>query len=286
MLRHVFFAWRDMLPSSRANQSKRGLTDVEYRYERTARNYEDFASGRVLYNAQGTTSFPVRLASEIAQRCFEVLRERGNDGPYEIYDPCCGGAGMLTTIGLLHGGAVRAIYASDADARVLGSAANNLSLLNAEGMDRRRKQVQELYDAYGKSSHHDALLSIDRLTARLQEAKTTVRTACFQADATKPDEGRREPLPAGGVDLIMTDLPYGSIVQWDGGEHAESSEQLRRFFDQAHGMLKQGNSVLAVVADKGQKLRHERFERVQYWKIGKRHVGLFVPIPTEGGDCN
>ncbi len=257
---------------------------MEYRYERTARNYEDFASGRVLYNAQGTTSFPVRLASEIVQRCFEALRERGNNGPYEIYDPCCGGAGMLTTIGLLHGGAVRAIYASDADARVLGIAENNLSLLTSEGMDRRRKQVQELYDAYGKSSHQDALASIDRLTERLQEAKTIRRTACFQADAANPDERRRERLPAEGVDLVMTDLPYGSIVHWDDGAHAEASEQLQRFFDQAYGMLKQGQSVLAVVADKGQKLKHERFERVQYMKIGKRHVGLFVPIPTEGGE--
>jgi 23S rRNA (guanine2535-N1)-methyltransferase len=265
----------------RANEERVSIS-VEYRYERTAHNYEDFASGRVLYNAQGTTSFPVRLTSEIVQRCFALLQERGNNGPYTIYDPCCGGAAMLTTIGLMHGSSIRAIYASDADSRVLGIAENNLALLTAEGMERRRKQIEELYGAYGKSSHQDALGSIDRLEARLTGSRLE-RTTCFQADAVQADE-RRDQLLADGVDLIMTDLPYGSIVQWDGGANADASDLLQRLFDQAHARLKPGLSVLAVVADKSQKLRHERFERVQHFKIGKRHVGLFVPIPTEGGE--
>ncbi|RJX37512.1 hypothetical protein D3P09_21250 [Paenibacillus pinisoli] len=38
---------------------------MKYLHEKYDHNYEDFASGRVLYNAHGTTSFPVRLASEI-----------------------------------------------------------------------------------------------------------------------------------------------------------------------------------------------------------------------------
>lgn len=53
---------------------------MEYIYESAQRSYEDFASGRVLYNAQGTTSFPVRLASEIAQRCFQLLEKKGYTG--------------------------------------------------------------------------------------------------------------------------------------------------------------------------------------------------------------
>ncbi|MBG9795269.1 hypothetical protein ABD76_23525 [Paenibacillus dendritiformis] len=42
---------------------------MEYFFEKKHSGYEDFASGRVLYNARGTTAFPVRLASEIIQRC-------------------------------------------------------------------------------------------------------------------------------------------------------------------------------------------------------------------------
>jgi 23S rRNA (guanine2535-N1)-methyltransferase len=41
---------------------------MEYRYTAERQNYEDFASGRVLYNQKGTTAFPVRLASELYQR--------------------------------------------------------------------------------------------------------------------------------------------------------------------------------------------------------------------------
>src|SRR5690606_30022837 len=127
-------------------------------------------SGRVLYNAQGTTSFPVRLTSEIAQRCFAILRDQGHEGPYSLYDPCCGGAGMLAVIGMLHGSSIRELYASDANERVLRVAASNLSLLTPEGMERRRKQIEALYAAYGKSSHADALASIDRITTRMSDS--------------------------------------------------------------------------------------------------------------------
>jgi len=260
---------------------------MDYRYERTAGHYEDFASGRVLYNAQGTTSFPVRLASEIAQRCFALLREQGNNGPYTLYDPCCGGAGMLTVIGLLHGGEIHGIYASDMNEHALGVAVGNLALLTSAGMERRRKQLESLYAAYGKSSHQGALSSIDRLSGRLA-GSALAHTACFQADATRPDGRREEQLPD-AVDLIMTDLPYGSIVHWSGGADADGAasgdagRQLDGFFEQAYGRLKPGRSVLAVVADKSQKLSHERFERVQHFKVGKRHVGLFVPLPDAAG---
>ena len=63
---------------------------MEYIYESAQRSYEDFASGRVLYNAQGTTSFPVRLASEIAQRCFQLL-EKGYRGRIPCSIPAAAG---------------------------------------------------------------------------------------------------------------------------------------------------------------------------------------------------
>ena len=74
---------------------------MEYIYE-SAQRYEDFASGRVLYNAQGTTSFPVRLASEIAQRCFQLLEKKGYRGRIPCSIPR-GGAYLLTVVGLRTG---------------------------------------------------------------------------------------------------------------------------------------------------------------------------------------
>ena len=49
---------------------------MKYKFETDKRDFSDFSSGRVLYNAANTTAFPVRLASEIAQRCFDILEKR------------------------------------------------------------------------------------------------------------------------------------------------------------------------------------------------------------------
>ena len=74
---------------------------MKYKFAVDKEDYTDFASGRVLYSAPGTTGFPVRLTSEILQRAFAILGTGGHNGPYTIYDPCCGGAFLLTTIGFL-----------------------------------------------------------------------------------------------------------------------------------------------------------------------------------------
>lgn len=65
---------------------------MNYRYAIENKNYEDYASGRVFYSQKGTTSFPVRLASEIYQLCKSILIDQGVNRPYVLYDPCCGGA--------------------------------------------------------------------------------------------------------------------------------------------------------------------------------------------------
>ena len=59
---------------------------MKYKFETIKKDYGDFSSGRVLYNAAHTTAFPVRLASEIIQRAFHILRKNGANGPYKIYD--------------------------------------------------------------------------------------------------------------------------------------------------------------------------------------------------------
>ena len=54
---------------------------MSYKFAITDENYEDFASGRVLFNQHGTTAFPVRLASEIFQRCEHILETSGVISP-------------------------------------------------------------------------------------------------------------------------------------------------------------------------------------------------------------
>ena len=60
---------------------------MEYKFALEQRSYEDFASGAVLYNQAGATSFPVRLGSEIFQRCSHHLAAKGIEWSIPIYDP-------------------------------------------------------------------------------------------------------------------------------------------------------------------------------------------------------
>lgn len=243
---------------------------MEYIYESAQRSYEDFASGRVLYNAQGTTSFPVRLASEIAQRCFQLLEKKGIQGPYTLFDPCCGGAYLLTVVGLLHGQRIHRVIGSDINAEVLGIAAKNLSLLREDGLEQRTEQLKELLALYHKPSHQDALQSAGRLRELIRSSRVE-ETACFQADITQPEESLAS---CKGTHIVMTDLPYGDLVSWGGG----SDEPVKDFFNGIHSILDPGRSVVAVISDKGQKLKHDRFQRIQHMKVGKRQVAIFEPI--------
>ncbi|WP_042161452.1 hypothetical protein [Paenibacillus gorillae] len=243
---------------------------MEYLYEKNGNSYEDFASGRVLYNARGTTSFPVRLASEIIQRCFRLLEIKGNKGPYSLYDPCCGGAYMLTVVGLMHGHRINHVYASDVNSGVLQVAERNLSLLSPSGLDQRKEQLIQLTALFQKKSHKEALVSLERLhglAARLNIEGTFVS----QGDITSPEKSSE---PHSKVSIVMTDLPYGDIVNW----RTDSTDPVSDLFDQILKRLKPDHSVVAIIADKGQKLKHKRFKRLQYFKIGKRQVGIFEPI--------
>ena len=243
---------------------------MEYRYETIPRNYEDFASGRVLYNAHGTTAFPVRLASEVAERCFHILESKGSKGPYSLYDPCCGGAYLLTVIGFLHNDKIKRILASDSNGDVLGLAEKNLSLLSHNGLTKRKEQLKEYIHLYNKASHISALESAERLSHFII-GSTMEKVTTFQSDVTATNHNSEL---RNKLNIVITDLPYGDIVTWS----STSSDPIRDFFDHVFEILDHSHSVLAVIADKSQKLKHEKFKRIELVKVGKRQVGIFEPI--------
>ncbi|QHQ63175.1 hypothetical protein Ana3638_22345 [Anaerocolumna sedimenticola] len=82
---------------------------MEYRYSNN-KNFEDFASGRVIYNYKGITNFPARLAQEIFGRCLEYSNKKNDIG---IYDCCCGGGYMLTILGFMNADIISEITGSD-----------------------------------------------------------------------------------------------------------------------------------------------------------------------------
>jgi hypothetical protein len=252
---------------------------MEYLYEKVQGNYEDFASGRVLYNAQGTTSFPVRLASELYQRGKQYLLRNGDERRLTLYDPCCGGASLLTTIGILHGGDLLRIIGSDIDPKVAELAARNLSLVNRDGLNERMEQLTQLLNEFGKQSHKDALESANRLLEMIEGRGAVIELHCFQADATK---GGHHLADVGGeVDMVITDVPYGDIVQWEeGGEdgaYGEDGKPIQRMLNSLLEVVKPG-SVVIIVADKKQRIAHNRYNRLEKIKVGKRQAVILEPM--------
>ncbi len=248
---------------------------MQYKYEKELVDYSDFASGRVFYSASGYPAFPVRLASEIFQRCManrETIYE--NATPCTVYDPCCGAAYHLSILGYLHGRNIQEIIASDIDEKAVALAKANLGLLSAAGLDQRIREITRMIEQYNKDSHKEALKSALVLKDRIPTMESSIATRAFQANAT--DRGTIEKnIKARSVDIVFTDVPYGQHSQWH--ESMELSNPIELMLDALSGILS-SSSILAIVADKRQKVSHERYQRVEKFQIGKRQVLILKPI--------
>jgi len=240
-----------------------------YKFETTKKDFSDFSSGRVLYNAPNTTAFPVRLASEIIQRAFHILEINGANKPYKIYDPCCGGGFLLTTIGFLYHNLISEFIATDYDIKVLEIAKKNLSLLSKEGLDRRSEELRRYIEEFGKESHIQALKSIDNLETLIGEENIKIK--CMQRDITDMST-----FPIEKVNILITDIPYGIIVDWT----SDSEDPIQSLFENSYKALDKNHSVMVVIADKKTKLKHKLFKRIEYFKVGKRQVAFFSHFGT------
>src|SRR5215211_6457770 len=102
---------------------------MQYKYAKEQQNYSDFSSGRVFYSLPGHPAFPVRLASEIFQRCLAHRKTTYQvSTPCTLYDPCCGAAYHLSILAYLHWGHIREVIASDIDEKAVALAERNLRL--------------------------------------------------------------------------------------------------------------------------------------------------------------
>jgi hypothetical protein len=241
-------------------------------------DYSDFSSGRVFYSLPGYPAFPVRLASEIFQRCL-ALRERlyGDSSPCTLYDPCCGAAYHLSVLGYLHGENIHEVIASDIDEKAVALAERNLGLLSMEGLERRIHELSNLFTQYGKESHQEALHSASMLKAKLTRVRETqpLETRVFPSNATDRKQISRH-IPSSSVDVVFTDVPYGQHSYWNDPLFREGSNPLTSMLDALYELLS-STSIVAVVSDKGQKATHERFQRVEHFQVGKRRVAFLKP---------
>lgn len=226
---------------------------MEYKYGKNV-SYEDFASGRVLYHTGGVPNFPVRLAMEIYGRCKKYLDKDNN---ISIYDCCCGGGYLLTVLGFLNQGLITRIVASDIDPGSVEIAKNNLGLLNNEGIEKRILEIQGLIDQYGKQSHIDAKTSAIKLQKMLSNNDLSIEV--FVADALRDLQISTAP------DIIITDVPYGNLVNWDGKQLNGVDLLLASLYN-----ICDAHTVIGICMDKKQKISVDGFTRLEKQIIGKR----------------
>lgn len=247
---------------------------MQYKYESADRDYSDYSSGRVLYSLSGHPAFPVRLASEIFQRCL-AQREKNYSisTPCHLYDPCCGAAYHLSVLGFLHGHQIKKISASDVDEKAVALASRNLGLLSAAGMDERIAELDRLLALYQKDSHRQALFSAHRLQSK---PLADLKAQAFQANALDRDALTRQ-IPPGTVDIVFSDVPYGQHSHWQEAGRGPTQSPLWLLLDALCGILSAA-SVVALVSDKQQKPAHAGYQRLEHFQLGKRSIVLLKPI--------
>jgi hypothetical protein len=249
---------------------------MRYRFATERQDYADYASGRVFYALPGYPAFPIRLASEIFQRCVAIRKASGATGPCVLYDPCCGGAYYLSTLAFLHWHTIDEIVGSDVEERALSLAERNLALLTVSGLEDRIAEISQMLALYGKASHAAALKSAETLRQQLLElvASHQLRTAVFRADATDGQALLRQ-LGDRKADVVVADVPYGWHSTWqvlEAGQASSSSPVWQML--EALRLVLSPQAVVAVASDKGQKISHQNYGRVERFRVGKRQVAL------------
>jgi len=225
-------------------------------------NYEDYACGRVIVHRAGFPNFPARLAGEIFMQCLEIT---GKDSAV-LYDPCCGGAYVLTVLGFLCGERIEAIHASDISSEAVALAEANLSLLTPQGLEHRKAQLMALHKQFGKKSHLDAIKSVERL----REMQKTIPCTAFQADMLDENALSQVNFKA---DIVFADVPYGNLVSWSQDEPCALNKLLRTI----RPVLSDG-AAIALCSDKSQKIQSDEYKRVRKILIGKRKIELLQKV--------
>jgi len=249
---------------------------MQYRYETENQDYSDLASGRVFYSIPGHPAFPVRLASEIFQRCLahrEAIYQ--NSMPCTLYDPCCGTAYHLSVLGFLHVKQIREIIGSDINKKAVDLARRNLGLLRIPGLEQRIAEITDMIERYGKDSHKDALKSANFLRDKIATQEHRIATRVFQASAIDRETIFKN-IRAKSMDIVFTDVPYGEHSQWETSDFDKLANPIGSMLDALVHVLS-ASSIVAIVSDKRQKVSHESYQRVEQFQLGKRRVVILKP---------
>lgn len=225
---------------------------MKYKFAKK-QNYEYLSAGSVIKSYKGNTNFPVRLGHELFNRCLEYCNKKNN---ISVYDPMCGSAYLLTTIGLLNSSKISHIYGSDIDKHVLNLAELNLSLLSQKGLQNRQTEIQALHKKYKRDSHK---LSLENIVQFESVLKKDMKFQLFEEDFFDLDNQSEI-----SSDITIMDLPYNSLKKYQGKYSIDSLRQ------RIVSLLEKG-STICIVSNRSQKLKLNLIDsRCEQVTIGKR----------------
>lgn len=190
-------------------------------------SYEDVGGGVVLHSAPGHPGFPSRLALELFARA-QAMTGKDRVG---LWDPLCGAGGMVATVALLRPSSLTRVLATDVDHDALQLAERNLALASATGLVARRRELAE------READPRRLASADRLLA-IPGRSDDLRVEVAPADVT--DAASLAALDLDGIDVVLTDLPYGQQTGWASASKAPA----RRALETLGGVLPRGSVVV------------------------------------------
>ena len=196
--------------------------------------------------------------------CLETIGKSNEQ--VVIYDPCCGGAYLLTVLGFLCAANIDSVYASDISEEAVLLAGDNLSLLSEQGLERRRMQLEKMYNEYGKESHLGAIHSADNLLKFIRSRNHPINYQVFSADMMKVDSLSGANFQA---DIIITDVPYGKLTSWTN----DAPLAIDKLLESLIPVLKE-NSIIAISSDKGQRATSPNFKLIRRIQVGKRRIEL------------
>lgn len=241
---------------------------MKFKFETLKKDYSDFSSDKVLVNAPRTPAFPVRIASEIMARCLSFLKSTDH---LTIYDPCCGGAHLLTVLGFIYSTNLTKIYGTDIDKSALTYAQKNLNLLTGETLNQKIKTLQSVSKSQEEQTQSaEVLHSAKRLAALLLDTKAPQKEVqCFPWDITEGTPFFKN------VNIVITDLPYGNMAHWQGDIREQPAKLL---LDHIYQTLDLNNSVVAIICNKNERIAHQNFIQVNRLKHGKRQIVILQPL--------
>jgi 16S rRNA G966 N2-methylase RsmD len=175
----------------------------------------------------------------------------------------------------LHWDSICRVIGSDIDEKAVQLAERNLSLLTPGGMERRSREIAAMVHLYGKTSHQEALESLQRLQEQVTclTAVRPMQTHVFRANATDA-AGLKQGLQDARVDIVFTDIPYGQHSEW---MEAPDPDPARAMLEALRQVLSP-ESIVAVAADKQQRVDHPAYQRLEKLRLGKRQVVILKPL--------